>query len=190
MNRVPSLDLTFTAKDGDGDTVPGTVTVTFDPSTATVEGTTSNDALGGGSGINTLQGNTGDDILSGGAGDDVLIGGLGADVFKWSLADAGTETTPAVDHITDFSRDGGDSINLADLLPDAATSSNIGSYLTFSNDATSGKAVLSVNVDTVNGAEQKIVFDNLTVAELETAFNDDIGADLIHKMIEAGKLII
>ncbi len=146
-----------------------------------------NDTLYGEAGNDTLDGRAGNDTLVGGADNDTLTGGYGADIFKWSLGDQGTSSTPAVDHIVDFSRAEGDKINLADLLPDAAVDSNLTSYLAFGEE--SGKAVLSVNVDATGGAEQKIVFDNMTLAQLQSEFNaTDTGADLIAKMKAAGSL--
>jgi hypothetical protein len=87
VNRVPSLDLTFTAMDGDGDTVNGSLTVTFDPSADSVTGDGGNNALGGGSGVNTIVGGVGDDILTGGAGADTIDAGAGDDAIVFDAAD-------------------------------------------------------------------------------------------------------
>jgi hypothetical protein len=168
-----TLDLTFQATDADGDSVSSSISLTIQNQ-------------------NTFDGENGEnDILIGGSGDDILFGGTGADVFKWELGDQGQAGSQAVDHITDFSRADGDVINLADLLPEVANIGNIGNYLTFSDDG--GKAVLTVNVDASGGAEQKIVFDNMTLTQLESAFSastGDGGADLIQKMIDDHKLVI
>jgi hypothetical protein len=205
VNRTPSLDLTFTAKDGDGDTVAGTVTVTFDPSTATAEGTTSNDALGGGSGVNTLQGGNGDDILSGGAGNDTLIGGAGndtliggagddtmtggtgADVFKWSLNETGH------DIIKDFNSSGGtfnlgegDKLDLRDLIQNnaEATDADLASFLHFAPDASSN-LVMTIDPNGATGgfvATQSVTLEGVTLNALGLT---DVGAATNEAIIHA-----
>jgi Ca2+-binding RTX toxin-like protein len=69
---------------------------------------TGNDAaniLNGGAGNDHLMGGHGGDTLIGGAGEDTLTGGMGADHFVFSPGSG-------VDHITDFSRDDFDKIDL------------------------------------------------------------------------------
>ncbi|WP_010318451.1 VWA domain-containing protein, partial [Vibrio ordalii] len=84
-------------------------------------GGSGNDHIYGGEGNDGLRGGTGNDILDGGAGNDVLIGGLGndiltggdgADIFKW------VEMETATDHVTDFNRSEGDSLDFSDLFED------------------------------------------------------------------------
>ncbi|MDS4075868.1 MAG: type I secretion C-terminal target domain-containing protein, partial [Candidatus Accumulibacter sp.] len=88
--------------------------------TDSLSGGADHDKLYGGSGNDILDGGTGNDLLAGGQGSDNLTGGLGSDVFQWSLGDAGSAGTPAVDTIADFavaSRSaGGDVLDLRDLL--------------------------------------------------------------------------
>jgi hypothetical protein len=49
--------------------------------------------------------------------------------------------------------------------------------------------VLSVNVNGAGGVEQKIVIDNLSLAQLQSQFGaTDTAADLIAKMKSAGNL--
>ncbi|KAA3654940.1 MAG: type I secretion C-terminal target domain-containing protein [Proteobacteria bacterium] len=102
-----------------------------------LNGGNGNDKLVGGNGSDTLNGGAGDDLLIGGAGNDTMTGGLGADVFQWSLADAGTISSPARDTITDFDvalpSAGGDILDLRDLLqaPVGATAAALDNFLHF-----------------------------------------------------------
>jgi Ca2+-binding RTX toxin-like protein len=80
------------------------------------------DLLAGGTGNDVLQGGSGNDVLNGGAGNDTLTGGTGADTFRWTLADAGTTASVAVDRVTDFNTVEGDVLDLRDLLSAAGTS--------------------------------------------------------------------
>ena len=204
-DRTPSLDMTFTAKDGDGDTVNGALTVTFDPSFANVDGGLGNDALSGGAGNNTLVGGAGDDILSGGAGNDTLtggagndtlMGGAGADVFKWSLNDQGTSLT--IDRIKDFTfGTGGDKLDLRDLLQgetsgtDATAAANLSTFLHFGEVA--GKAVLSIDHDAGAFAPtQTITFDDMSLTALKSGLGLGSGASdvqIIQEMLTKGHLI-
>jgi hypothetical protein len=175
-NRTPVLDLGFTAKDGDGDTVSGSLAITFDPSIATVAGTEFNDALGGGVGANTLQGGDGNDILSGGAGNDTLTGSTGADVFKWSLGETGHDT------LKDFNSSGGsfnlsegDVLDLRDLIQnnEGATDADLASYLHFAPD-TSTNLVMTIDPNGATGgfvATQSVTLEGVTLSALSLADN-------------------
>jgi len=95
-----------------------------------------NDLLSGGAGNDLLVGGDGNDILWGGAGNDTLTGGAGSDTFAWTLADAGTTASPAIDTITDFDTaayaSGGDRLDLRDLLSSSATTADaLDNYLHF-----------------------------------------------------------
>ncbi len=191
--RVPSLDLTFDAKDSDGDLIQnGTVSVTFDVTPTTVEGTSGHDALGGTAGNDTLIGGDGNDILFGGAGNDILTGGLGADVFKWTLGDQGTAATPARDVIKDFSAVD-DALDLRDLLQ-GENAGNLSSYLQFGTDSVTGKLMLSVDHDGGGAfnATQNIVLENFAdKAALAGALglsNTATDADILNKMLATGQL--
>ena len=82
-----------------------------------MDGLSGDDTLVGGAGNDALLGGTGTDSLEGGAGNDALIGGAGADSFKWSLSDAGSAGTPAVDTLSDFDNvASSDKLDLKDLL--------------------------------------------------------------------------
>jgi VCBS repeat-containing protein len=174
-NRVPTLDLGFTATDGDGDTVNGTVKITLDGSDPVV-GTSGNDALGGAAASDTLQGNNGNDILSGaaghdtlqgGSGNDILNGGDGSDIFVFSAA-----ASNGVDTITDFNKaataSGGDILDITDLLSGASVTvaqftGNEGAFLQLESDGNGNTKVMfdangntgghtdAVQVATLNG---------------------------------------
>lgn len=139
-----------------------------------------NDTLYGGEGNDQLFGGNGGDTLIGGQGDDILWGGEGADTFKWMLGDQGSVDTPAVDRIMDFSKTEGDKIDLKDLLGGDAE-------LLFTEE--DGKAELHIETQG-SGVDQKIIFDNASLAELQLAFEATDAADLVTKMIDSGNLII
>ncbi|MFQ3787930.1 calcium-binding protein [Halomonas sp. A29] len=139
-----------------------------------------NDILYGGAGNDQLFGGNGDDLLVGGQGDDTLWGGAGADTFKWMLGDQGSVSAPAVDRIMDFSKTEGDKIDLKDLLGGDAE-------LLFT--AGDGKAELHIETQG-NGVDQKIIFDNASLADLQLAFDASDAVDLVAKMVGSGNLII
>jgi len=72
------------------------------------------DKLYGGNGYDLLQGGTGDDTLIGGNGEDTLTGGGGNDTFVFKSA-AQTPPGPHHDHITDFTPDHHDVIDLSQI---------------------------------------------------------------------------
>ncbi|WP_250895067.1 calcium-binding protein, partial [Aeromonas dhakensis] len=82
----------------------------------TLYGESGNDTLIGGIGNDILQGGDGNDLLIGGLGSDTMTGGAGSDTFKWIAGDADGST----DTITDFTlgnpSNGGDVLDLSDLL--------------------------------------------------------------------------
>ncbi|TXG84730.1 MAG: calcium-binding protein [Sphingomonadales bacterium] len=79
-------------------------------------GTNSADTIEGGAASDTLYGYNGNDVLYGGAGGDSLTGGAGADRFAWKVADIASYTS---DTITDYSKSGGDKLDISDLLDGA-----------------------------------------------------------------------
>ena len=171
LDETVTKDLSFgyTAIDGDGDTITGSVVITAQNS-HTLIGTAGNDALAGGSGIDVLTGGAGSDILTGGDGNDTLTGGTGplgdttTDTFKWSLGDTGS------DKITDFKlgpvASGGDVLDLKDLLDgEHATAASLDGYLDFHADG-GGKTVIDVHVDGVPGVPaQSITLDNVVFTD-------------------------
>jgi hypothetical protein len=121
ISGIITEHMSYMLTDHDGDSVGATMTLNVsrapepvvtmssntysgDSNNATITGTPQADLINAGAGNDKIKGGAGNDTLIGGAGHDTLIGGLGADVFKWSLGDAGTPGTPAMDVIKDFSQ--------------------------------------------------------------------------------------
>src|SRR5690606_38178498 len=96
----------------------------------TLTGGAGDDRLDGGADNDVLNGGAGSDLIIGGAGNDVLTGGVGVHVFGWELSDAGSPGAPAADTITDFDTssraDGGDVLDLRDLLQGEQTGTILG----------------------------------------------------------------
>ncbi|MBB1624924.1 hypothetical protein A9974_06700 [Achromobacter sp. UMC71] len=144
-----------------------------------------NDVLHGGSGNDTLEGGNGNDLLIGGKGDDTLIGGAGSDTFKWELGDQGTLAKPAVDTIKDFSlakpSDGGDILDLKDLLV-GEKDGTLTQYLNFHKEG--NNTVIDVNTQGKlgsQGADQKIVLENIDLTQGGQMNNQAIINDLLQK---------
>ncbi|MGK8836306.1 retention module-containing protein [Achromobacter xylosoxidans] len=144
-----------------------------------------NDVLHGGSGNDTLEGGNGNDLLIGGKGDDTLIGGAGSDTFKWELGDQGTTAKPAVDTIKDFSldkpADGGDVLDLKDLLV-GEKDGTLTQYLNFHKEG--NNTVIDVNTQGklgTQGADQKIVLENVDLTQGGQLNNQAIINDLLQK---------
>lgn len=156
-----------------------------DGTAVTALGSDSVTSVIGSAGYDILTGTVDDDILIGGTGNDTLIGGSGADVFKWSLGDEGTAGSPAVDHIADFSKSEGDTLDLRDLLQEE-TEATLSQYLSFGEEG--GKAVLNISATANGDVTQKVVFDNQSLLQLEQAFGAASADDLIAKMKSAGNL--
>ena len=78
----------------------------------TIQGGEGNDTIHGGAGDDAVFGGTGNDLIEGGAGDDVLMGGAGADTFMFGADAFGL----GVDTILDFDADGGDALNISEVL--------------------------------------------------------------------------
>jgi hypothetical protein len=85
-SMVADLEFEFNAVDGDGDTVPGSVSVTIQ-NDADLTGTGGDDALAGGGDDNEISGGEGNDALFGGDGDDILDGGDGEDLLFGGAGD-------------------------------------------------------------------------------------------------------
>jgi len=181
----PDFDYNFTLNvvDGDGDPVTQSFSVHLD---GDASGGLVLEAIAGTSGADVLTGTGGNDVIIGGGGNDTLTGGLGSDTFVWHLADKGTTTTPAVDTIMDFSRTQGDTLNLSDLLV-GENSGNLTSYLSFTE--VDGNAVLNISSSGSGAVDQQIVFDNYSLAQLQTEFGATDAIDLVGKMKLSGSLI-
>ncbi|MEL3922698.1 type I secretion C-terminal target domain-containing protein [Aeromonas enteropelogenes] len=165
-----------------------------------LEGGDGNDALDGGSGNDILLGGKGDDILIGGDGHDLLIGGLGrdtmtggadSDTFKWVAGDADGST----DAITDFTlgklSDGGDVLDLSDLLVGVPTGSSnedlatvLDNYLQF--DTTTNKLTIDTNGLTNGGSQLTVQFQGSL--DLDVNGPDTTNYAIIKQMLDDGNL--
>lgn len=74
----------------------------------------------------TIMGDSGANILDGGQGDDVLTGGDGADTFV-------LKSNGGVDRITDFDADGGDSLDISELV-NVEEGNDLSNYLRVTED--------------------------------------------------------
>ncbi|NVO07929.1 MAG: type I secretion C-terminal target domain-containing protein, partial [Rhodoferax sp.] len=218
------LTLEVTAKDsfsysmsGGGSTSTANLEISVGNYKYVTSGNSSDNLLVGGAGADTLVGSTGHDVIIGGAGSDTLTGGTSAgtvetDVFKWSLADAGTSGSPAVDHIKDFGMgtiaSGGDVLDLRDLLQGEhsavahGVSGALDTYLSFGVNGTNHNLELDISTTANGPVTQKIVFDNISGADVTAARDSLAGqlgmtlasgqhasdADLIKKLVDAGHL--
>lgn len=87
-----------------------------------LDGKAGADTLSGREGIDTLIGGDGNDTLIGGAGADKLYGGTGADTFVFRVRTESSLSTR--DMIYDFSRVGGDRIDLSTIDARSTTVGN------------------------------------------------------------------
>ncbi|OZI50367.1 hypothetical protein CAL25_12260 [Bordetella genomosp. 5] len=140
--------------------------------------------LHGGAGSDRLDGGSGNDTLIGGKGNDTLLGGTGSDTFKWELSDQGTIAAPAVDVIKDFSTakpaDGGDILDLKDLLI-GEKDGTLTQYLNFQKDGNNTVININTQGQIGQGADQKIVLENVDLTQNGTLDNQAIINDLLQK---------
>jgi Ca2+-binding RTX toxin-like protein len=199
LGQQETFSYTLTQPDGDSDTANLVINLSDSEfvaqaptSTGTsgddlMLGTTGDDVLDGAAGDDHIEGGEGDDTLIGGAGNDILIGGEGADIFQWNAGDEGTGDSPAMDIITDFSADEGDSLDLADILQ-GEESGDITDYISVTQNGSD--VVIEVTPDGDGGdMNQVITLENTTVNDL--AGTDTSGmsqADIINTLISNGQL--
>ncbi|MDD1795329.1 VCBS domain-containing protein, partial [Enterovibrio sp. ZSDZ42] len=154
-----------------------------------------NDRIFGWDGNDTIDLGFGDDFVAGGSGNDLLIGGAGADVFAYFNGDEGTGASPAIDHIGDFNTQE-DTLNLADLLQGESIDT-VEQYLSIVEDS-DGLARLDISKNGDGVVNQKIVFDNLSVNDMASAYQIDtsnmtveqISNSVIDAMLIQSKLIV
>lgn len=91
--------------DAVGDRFQGIEALTGSDLDDVMTGSRSDDTLRGGAGDDSLLGARGNDTIIGGSGNDILAGGLDGDVFVFDVVEDG-----AVDFVTDFLRNDGDSL--------------------------------------------------------------------------------
>jgi Ca2+-binding RTX toxin-like protein len=167
-----------------------------------IYGGTGDDYLNGGAGDDGLRGGDGADVLVGGAGNDVLRGDAGADVFRWELADRGTVGAgAATDIIMDFDTatpaNGGDVLDLRDLLQGEATvggnAGNLTSYLHFT--ASGGNTTIQIsssgaftggNAAAYAGATDQSI--TLQGVDLTAGFSND--QQIIQDLLSKSKLLV
>ncbi|WP_429124769.1 DUF5801 repeats-in-toxin domain-containing protein [Aeromonas allosaccharophila] len=156
-----------------------------------LEGGDGNDTLDGGSGNDILLGGKGDDILIGGDGNDLLIGGLGSDTFKWAAGDADGNT----DTITDFTLgkpvNGGDVLDLSDLLVGVPSGVNnndlataLDNYLKF--DTATNKLTIDTNGLTSGGSQLTVQFQGSL--DLDVNGPTTSNYDIIKQLLDDGNL--
>jgi Ca2+-binding RTX toxin-like protein len=119
----------------------------------TLTGNAANNNLTGGNGNDLLNGGAGSDVLMGSAGNDILYGGLNADNFVFSAVSQG------IDVIKDFSRVGGDKIQI--------------------QSASFGATATNLNLFTYNSATGALNFNGNQFATLNTNSGFQVTTDII-----------
>ncbi|WP_341889712.1 Ig-like domain-containing protein [Variovorax sp. YR752] len=181
-----------------------------------INGGAASDALWGDAGNDIILGGTGSDLIRGGAGDDTLTGGAAAgaadgtaDVFAWSLADAGSAGTPAVDTITDFNvgavSAGGDVLDLRDLLSGDVlgagnTAGNLANFLDFAVSGSGATASTTIRISSTgqytDGAysagatDQTIVLQGVDLPGALGLGSGATDAQIVQELLTRGKLIV
>ncbi len=146
------------------------------------------DLLSGGAGADILRGGAGSDTLYGGPGNDDLSGGEGSDTFGYQAGDEGA------DLIRDFRlapiSEGGDSIDLSDLLVgEQNTADSLDRLTSFSQDA-SGRAVITIdaNGDGIPDNLQTITLDNVSLLDLQAYAGGESDLAILQKLLDNGNL--
>ncbi len=165
----------------------------------TLYGGDGDDRLYGGTGNDTLDGGAGNDVLIGGAGNDTLTGGDGADVFRWELADRGTSGAPAADVVTDFNlaapADGGDVLDLRDLLQGETTvggTGNLTNYLHFDTSGDDTVIHISSTGGFSGGFKPGAVDQTISLQDVDLSFGGQHATDqqIIQELISKSKLLV
>ncbi|HET9976438.1 MAG TPA: VCBS domain-containing protein, partial [Burkholderiaceae bacterium] len=197
-----STTITVNGIDADGDSTPTSQSFNlwFDSGTV-LTGSAAADVIGGGAQAETLVGGNGNDILIGGAGNDAMTGGGGSDTFRWNLADrdtTGNVATRATDTIADFDSaskaNGGDILDLRDLLQGETTSATLDRYLDFS--VSGGTTTIRVSStggfaggNYVGSAEdERIVLTGVDIRASLGLAGGATDAQIIAELINRGKL--
>ena len=176
----------------------------------TINGGGGHDLLNGGAGNDALDGGSGRDILIGGAGNDALTGGSGADVFAWNFADRGAPGAPAIDTVADLDiahatnqLDGGDVLDLRDLLQGEQTATSLDHYLQFDTTSQPGSTLIHVSSSggfaegagwsaaQAGSQDQTIVLQG--IADIRGALSLDAAASdnqVIQALINQSKLLV
>jgi Ca2+-binding RTX toxin-like protein len=161
-------------------------------------GNQGNDLLRGGAGNDILSGGAGNDILSGGTGNDTLTGGSGNDTFLWEKGDQGTVVAPAVDTITDFSKQpvagGGDILDLRGLLvgelAKGTSIGNLANYLYFVFDGTNTILYIST-AGTLSAATPATTSDqHITFSNVDLVGSYTTQQEIISNLLKNGNLLV
>ncbi|WP_421201835.1 DUF5801 repeats-in-toxin domain-containing protein [Aeromonas enteropelogenes] len=194
------LDFQVGVKDADNDATSTTnLHVTIEAGTTfigsaladVIQGGEGNDTLSGLAGDDTLIGGLGNDILIGGLGSDTMTGGAGSDTFKWITGDADGST----DKITDFTlgnpTNGGDVLDLSDLLvgvPSGANNNDLATaldnYLKF--DTATNKLTIDTNGLASGGSQLTVQFQGSL--DLDVNGPNTSNHDIIKQMLDDGNL--
>ncbi|WP_394208935.1 VCBS domain-containing protein [Enterovibrio calviensis] len=189
LSDVISLDdVTFSGSDSN-DRIAGS------DSADVLLGNAGHDVILGGGGNDFIDGGLGDDLILGGQGNDLMAGGAGSDTFAFLNGDQSTSSTPAVDHIADFDTSQ-DAINLSDLMQ-TEPSDTLESFLSLIDDG-EGNAMLNIASQGDGNVDQQVVFDNMSVEDMASAYSVDISGmtseqvstSVIDAMIMQSKMII
>ncbi|MGY3896452.1 DUF5801 repeats-in-toxin domain-containing protein [Aeromonas enterica] len=157
----------------------------------TLYGESGNDTLIGGIGNDILQGGDGNDLLIGGLGSDTMTGGAGSDTFKWIAGNADGST----DNITDFTlgnpANGGDVLDLSDLLVGVPSGANhddlatvLNNYLQF--DTTTNKLTIDTNGLPSGGSQLTVQFQSSL--DLDQSGSLTTNHDIIKQLLDDGNL--
>ncbi|WP_411580213.1 DUF5801 repeats-in-toxin domain-containing protein [Aeromonas allosaccharophila] len=150
-----------------------------------------NDILDGGAGDDILHGQGGNDLLIGGLGSDTLIGGSGTDTFKLLAGDADGSTDTITDFTLGDTTNGGDVLDLSDLLVGVPSGVNnndlataLDNYLKF--DTATNKLTIDTNGLTSGGSQLTVQFQG----SLDLDHNGGLTTnhDIIKQLLDDGNL--
>ncbi|MDI1228251.1 MAG: Ig-like domain-containing protein [bacterium] len=150
----------------------------------TLDGGVGNDTLEGGTGSDILFGGDGNDVFNGGSGNDILISGKGADVLTGGsgvntyIFTADTAYS-GVDTITDFSKSGGDKLDLNDLISFNPLHDVITSFVEITS--VNGNSIVKVDAD---GAGTASGFVQIATLQGVTGLTDEAA------LVASGNLIV
>ncbi|MFM5843500.1 type I secretion C-terminal target domain-containing protein, partial [Aeromonas sanarellii] len=192
-----NFNLAVTDMDGDQSALADPLTVTMlDPTetvSAAADGTDANDGV-------VLVGNGEADILIGGLGNDILIGekdsdsltgDSGSDTFKWVNGDADGSTDSITDFTLGTTANGGDVLDLSDLLVDVPNSNSntdlataLEDYLQF--DSSANTLTIDTNGATAGGGQLTIQFQGSL--DLDQNGSLTTNHDIIKQLLDDGNL--
>ncbi|MGS3143481.1 type I secretion C-terminal target domain-containing protein, partial [Aeromonas sanarellii] len=192
-----NFNLAVTDMDGDQSALADPLTVTMlDPTetvSAAADGTDANDGvvLVGNGEADTLIGGLGNDILIGEKDSDSLTGDSGSDTFKWVNGDADGSTDSITDFTLGTTANGGDVLDLSDLLVDVPNSNSntdlataLEDYLQF--DSSANTLTIDTNGATAGGGQLTIQFQGSL--DLDQNGSLTTNHDIIKQLLDDGNL--